>query len=335
MSMPPPRVPVTIVTGFLGSGKTTLLRHVLAQPGSERICVIVNEFGDIGLDHELLEASDDDVILLAKGCLCCTIRGSLGETLSDIVARQRAGRMSSFDRVVIETSGLADPTPILQLLTREPALVELYRLAGVVTVVDGVHGLAQLAEHVEARAQVVVADLVLISKTDLITPGALAALRLRIGALGAVAEVDTMCQGAIVATRLFALQQFRPRDAAGGSLDHDHADHASAYRHGSEIETLVVEFEAPVDSATLAGIEAALRVLAGPQLLRVKGILRIANETAAVVVQGVRDRLYPNAVLTGKRPASAPSCIVFIGAPSMRSRIAALFRPLGGKIDIP
>lgn len=333
--MPPPRVPVTIVTGFLGCGKTTLLRHVLAQPGSERICVIVNEFGDIGLDHELLEASDDDVILLAKGCLCCTIRGSLGETLGDIVTRQRAGRMSSFDRVVIETSGLADPTPILQLLAGEPGLAALYRIAGVVTVVDGLNGVTQLAEHVEARAQVVVADLILISKTDLITPDALAALRLRIGALGVAAEVDTMTQGAVLATRLFALQQFRQSDAAGGGLEHDHGDHSSAYRHGSEIETLVVEFEVPLDLRTLANIETALRSLAGPQLLRVKGILRIANQTAAIVVQGVRDRLYPNAELTGNRPASAPSCLVFIGAPSMRSRIAALFQPLGGKINIP
>src|SRR5438132_5453248 len=161
-------IPVCVLTGFLGSGKTTLLGRLLKSPAFTRTAVIINEFGEIGLDHDLIETSDESFVTLQTGCLCCTIRGDLVLTLEDILRRRDAGTVPPFERVVIETSGLADPAPILHALMSDAGVSQRLTLAGVVTTVDAVNGLATLARQPESVKQVAVADRLILTKTDLV-----------------------------------------------------------------------------------------------------------------------------------------------------------------------
>ncbi len=183
MVSPLPAVPVSILTGFLGAGKTTLLNRLLKDPDLSDTAVIINEFGDVSIDHLLVEASSDGVIELSDGCLCCTVRGELVDTLADLMDRMQTGRIKPLKRVVIETTGLADPAPVLQSVIGNPVIAQSFRLDGVVTVVDAVNGLQTLANHEEALKQVAVADRIVISKAGLADPTRLDELRLRLRAL--------------------------------------------------------------------------------------------------------------------------------------------------------
>src|SRR5580765_5534461 len=161
------KLPVSLITGFLGSGKTTLLRRLLRDPGMNRAAVIINEFGEVGLDHELVEASNEQMTLLSNGCLCCTLRTDLQETLRELFVKRRAGEVIDFDRMFVETTGLADPVPVLHTLRTDGLLGAQYRLDGVVTLVDAVNGMGQLDTMPEAVKQAAVADRIVLSKTDL------------------------------------------------------------------------------------------------------------------------------------------------------------------------
>jgi G3E family GTPase len=204
------RMPVSLITGFLGSGKTTLLNRVLGDPRMARSLVLVNEFGEVGLDHLFMESLSGDMVLLQSGCVCCTIQGDLDRTLRDIARRRAKDATPPFDRVLLETTGLADPAPILQLLLNSPMISNDYRLDGVVATVDAVNGARQLDEHVEAVKQAAVADRLLISKTDLADVNASAHLRARLGELNPGAPLFEVVQGDIDPALLFDSGPFDP-----------------------------------------------------------------------------------------------------------------------------
>ena len=236
-----PLIPVTVLTGFLGSGKTTVLNHILKQPGMAETAVIVNEFGEIGIDHLLVESATDDIVLLNSGCLCCTVRGDIADTLLDLFVGRANGKVPHFRRVVIETTGLADPAPILHTLISDPLVAGRYSLDGVVTTVDAVNGAGTLDRQPEAVKQAAVADRLLLTKTDLAEPDAAAALKARLAALNPSAPLLPVAQGEVDPAVLFNLGFYDPqtksidvrrwlRDEAFEAGHEHHHDHEKARR---------------------------------------------------------------------------------------------------------
>ena len=183
-----PRIPVTLLTGFLGAGKTTLLNSVLSDASSGRIAVIVNEFGEAGLDHDLIEEVSEEIVLMQSGCLCCSVRGDLSKTVMELIQKRAKGSIQ-FERIVVETTGMADPCPILQTFSRDPYLVRNVRMDGVVTVVDAVNGQATMDAQFEAVSQVAMADLLILSKTDLVSSSKTTALSERLRSANPTAEI--------------------------------------------------------------------------------------------------------------------------------------------------
>ena len=190
-------IPVSVLTGFLGSGKTTMLGHLLRQPEFSRTAVIINEFGEIGLDHELIETSEDSIVSLTTGCLCCKVRTDLSQTLQDLLRRRDEGSCSRFDRIVIETSGLADPAPILHALMTDPTIAARLALGSVVTAVDAVNGCATLEAEAVSRKQIAVADRIVLTKLDLTDGHTEAALRDRLAELNAERQPCVLCMAAL------------------------------------------------------------------------------------------------------------------------------------------
>lgn len=292
-------IPVSVLTGFLGSGKTTLLGKLLRRPEFSRTAVIINEFGEIGLDHDLIETSDESFVELQTGCLCCAIRGDLTLTLQDILQRRREGTVPPFERVVIETSGLADPAPILQALMTDATMVAELALAGVVTTVDAVNGAHTLGAHRESVKQVAVADRIVLTKTDLVE-GTPDKLRAQMSAINPLAPVLSASQGEIDPNLLFDGGLY---DTAGKSADvrrwlgeapsgHAHAhDHTP---HDSEIACFAIRRETPLRAATLSLFLEALADHCGADILRMKGIVAIAEEPERpAVIHGVQHVFHP------------------------------------------
>ena len=288
--------PVTVLTGFLGAGKTTLLNHLLRQPELARAAVLVNEFGEIGLDHLLVEKLDDTTVILNAGCLCCTVRGDLARVLRQMLPRARRDEIS---RVVIETTGLADPIPILVTLMTDPVAASAYRLDGIVTVVDAVNGTTHLATQEEAVRQVAVADRIIISKTDLADP---APLRERLQALNPGAPIAQVARGAVDPAFVLDAGLFDPAtrrpdvtrwlNAAAFEAASHHHDH-DPNRHDARIGAFCVTLDGSLDWQGLAMWLQALAASRGENLLRVKGILNLKGQNGPVAIHAVRHLIHP------------------------------------------
>lgn len=279
-------IPVSVVTGFLGSGKTTLIGRVLRTPGFARTAVIVNEFGEIGLDHDLIASSDETLLALTTGCLCCAVRGDLVETLIDLMLRRDAGDIA-FDRVLIETSGLADPAPILHALMTDRGVSAVYRIDSVVTVVDAVHGGTTLDRHIEARRQVALADRLVLSKTDLADGTALWACLSAINpgadfSFAAATTPDLLFSSADPAARAARLVRLPEQEAAALSP-------FARGRHTDGIETFAIQRDTPLPALALTLLLQALTEHCGDRLLRVKGLVDIAEiPDRPAVIHGVQ-----------------------------------------------
>jgi G3E family GTPase len=290
--------PVTVLTGFLGAGKTTLLNHLLRQPELAGTAVLVNEFGEIGLDHLLVEKLDDSTVLLNAGCLCCTVRGDLARVLREMLPRARRDEIS---RIVIETTGLADPVPILATLMTDPVAAAAYRLDGIVTVVDAVNGATHLDTQEEAVRQVAVADRIVISKADLADA---APLRDRLQALNPGAPIADAAHGVVDPGFILHAGLFDPAaknpDVAGwlnaaayeAAGDHHHHHHHDRNRHDDRIRAFCITLEDPLDWPALAMWLEMLVASRGENLLRVKGILNLKGQDRPVAIHAVRHLMH-------------------------------------------
>jgi G3E family GTPase len=325
-----PAIPVSVLTGFLGSGKTTLLSRLLRQPELSRAAVIINEFGEIGLDHELVEASDDTVVALTTGCLCCSVRSDLTETLHDLLRRRDAGTLpQEFDHIVIETSGLADPAPILHALMTDASLAERLALGSVVTTVDAVAGEGTLAREAVSRKQVAVADRIVLSKLDL-AGGDAAALRRRIAALNPAAPTLCAVQGEIGAADLFGSPNARPEIDAWLGETHTH----SHVHHDGEMKSFALVRTAPIRAVALTLFLEALAEQCGGDLLRLKGIVNIAEyPERPAVIHGVQHVFHAPAWLERWPSADRTSRMVFITRRIPQRWVELLLDAIGAEVE--
>jgi len=280
----PNRVPVSVITGFLGSGKTTLLNHLVSQEGMQSTAVIVNEFGEVGLDHVLVESAIENVLLLENGCICCSVRGDLVDTICDLFAKARNAQIPQFTRILIETTGLAYPGPIVQSLQSDEAIIRRCALDCVIAMVDGVQGAAQMKQYEEAAAQIAQADIVLLSKSDLGAVETLEQLRRDIAHINPAVAIFAVEYGRIDPHRLFR----SPGAEHSFSATHHHHHNGSGgeHRHG-EIVTCSLLHEAPLDEARLRHWLAMIFSLKPHAMLRLKGFVRLSNASKPLLIQAV------------------------------------------------
>ncbi len=323
------KIPVTVITGFLGSGKTTLLNHLLSRPELARSAVIVNEYGEQGIDHDLIRFAQEKVLLLENGCVCCALRGDLQQTLRDLFLARRQGEIGDFERVLLETTGLADPAPVLQTLLSDTLLLGQFRLNGVVTCVDAYHALEQFKTHTEAVKQAALADRVVITKSDQVGADALAALRATLADLAPLATIGLAQHGVIEPAFVtdIGLNDARA-DAArierwlgipqrsGGDAHHP---------HDAAINTFTLRFEQPFSGRAFEQCIEVLTALRGPDLLRVKGLINVTGESGPLVVQGVQHLFHPPVALANWPGSDHASRLVFITRGISREVIAGLF----------
>lgn len=329
MPVPSERIPVSIMTGFLGAGKSTLLNRILKDEAAQDTAVIINEFGEVGIDNLLVESSGDTLLELSNGCLCCTVRGELVETLASLVDQMQTGRIKAIRRVVIETTGLADPAPVMQAVMGNPVIAQSYQLDGVITVVDAVHGEASIERHPEALKQVAVADRLIVTKQTLVDDAAKARLLARLRSLNPRAVVldgdhpeagralvltnglyEPGSKIADVARWLHDEQDADDHGHHHGHHHHHHDDdhhhdhhhgprghhhhHHDVNRHGADIRSFSIVHEAPIDPLAVEMFIDLLRSAHGEKLLRMKAVVNLAdNPERPLVLHGVQTIFHP------------------------------------------
>jgi G3E family GTPase len=336
------RLPVSLITGFLGSGKTTLLNRLLRHDDMSDSAVIINEYGEISLDHLLVERVDGEVAVLASGCICCTIRSDLEETLRALLARRDRGEVPPFRRILVETTGLADPAPIVQLLLNNPLVSHFLRLDTVVTTVDAVNAAHQLDRQYEAVKQVALADRLLITKCDLVSN--IAALDQRLRRLNPGASIERVTHGDINPADLFGAALIDPekkridvarwlnepaltQSCETAHHEHDHASHDhDDQTHEASITSFMLAFDEPLDWMVVSQWLAYLRKARGEDLLRVKGVLNLRGEATPVVIHGVHHVFHPPVSLPRWPDADHRSRIVFITRGIMRQEVLDLWQ---------
>jgi G3E family GTPase len=309
--------PVTILTGFLGAGKTTLLNRILSEQHGQRIAVIENEFGEAGIDNELLVQAGEQIVEMNNGCICCTVRGDLVRILGDLAQRRRAGQ-ASFDRVIIETTGLADPAPVAQTFFVEESLGEDYLLDAIITVVDAKHAPKQLDEHHEAQEQVGFADRILLSKTDLVDADALPDLETRLRGMNPRAPLRRVHFGE---TSLEEILDIRGFDIdAILAIEPDFLGDVS-HEHDDAISSFVYRSDRPFNAARLISFMEILVGNFGADLLRYKGVLNIVGNERKILFQGVHMLMGNSAGVPWGADEERQSTLVFIGRNLPRDHI--------------
>lgn len=347
MSEPP--LPVAVLTGFLGAGKTTLLNFLLKDRMLARAAVIVNEFGEVGIDHLLVEKSDDNLIEMTSGCLCCTIRGDLIDTMSDLLARRDAGTIKDFDRIVIETTGLADPAPVLHSIMSEPSLLARCSLEGVITVADAVNGMATLDAHPEAVKQVAISDRIVLTKVDLLSgregEEMLFAIVARLRKLNPSARLLTTHRNEATAERLFKMGLFDSTkkapdvkawlaaEAIETSEKRNRRHHHDVSRHDKHIRSFCLTEENAISPQGLELFLELLRSYHGEKLLRMKGVVKVTDDPSKpVLLHGVQHVFHPPMRLDNWPDGDHRTRLVFIVKDIDKPEIDKLFRAFTDQI---
>ncbi len=325
------RLPIAVITGFLGSGKTTLLNKLVQHPELKNSAIVINEFGAISIDHFLVDSATEDVIIMDNGCLCCTIKGDLVKTLQTLFTKRTCNQIPEFDRVIIETTGLADPAPIIHTLLDDPLLQTYYRLDSVITTVDCVYGLAQLDDHYETIKQAAVADRLILTKSDLVKPTEIEALKQRLQQLNPAALLITSIEGKIeqVAdlfnsglynpnTKSIDVQQWLQAEVYDNNTNNQPIIHfqkpqkIDQMRYDQSIQSFCIEYHEPLSWTVLNRWFQQLIALRGKDLLRIKGIVNTIESDLPIIVQGVQHILQPPTTLPAWPTTDRKSQLVFI-----------------------
>jgi G3E family GTPase len=327
------RLPVSVITGFLGSGKTTLLNRLLRHPEMADSAVIINEWGEVGIDHLLVETIVGEVAVMASGCVCCTLRSDLETTVRSLLVRRDNGDVPPFRRILVETTGLADPAPIMQMLLNNPLLSHFVRLDAVVTTVDAVNARHQLDQHPEAVKQVAIADRLLLTKTDLCDTTSIPDIEGDLAELNPGATVVVTLHGDVPPDRLFGAALFDPTHKTPDVqswLRPDRQEHRVDEHHHDNrgIRSFCLTFDEPLPWETISGWLTILRQWQGENLLRVKGILHLRDEELPVVIHGVHHLFHPPVQLTSWGSDDRRSRIVFITRDLKRAEVEATLVPI-------